>query len=210
VDAVQAAGKLALDVDALGASFVSVTAHKLHGPKGVGALWSRADVEPLPLVRGGPQERGRRAGTENVAGIVGFGVACELAGAWLASGGPAELRRMRDDFERALVGGAGARAHGAAAARVANTSYLCFEGVQAEALQMLLDAEGIAVSTGAACSSEMRAPSHVLLAMGCSAEEATSSIRFSLSRETRPEELARALEIVSRSLADLRALAGPR
>jgi cysteine desulfurase len=207
VDAVQAAGKLALDVDALGAAAVSISAHKLHGPKGVGALWTRPGFEPPGLVRGGPQESGRRAGTENVAGIAGFGAASELALAWQADGGPARLAALRDAFEAELVALTGARVHGAGAPRVANTTNFAFDGVQAEALQMLLDSAGIAVSTGSACSSELQAPSHVLLAMGCSTLEATSSLRFSLSRETTREELARTTEVLVAALADLRALA---
>jgi cysteine desulfurase len=209
IDAVQACGKMELRLESLGADSASVSAHKLHGPKGVGALWMRAGLEAVALIRGGPQEHGRRAGTENVPGIVGFGVACDLAREWLATGGPARLAALRDELERGLVERCAARVHAARSTRVANTSYSAFPGVQAEALQMLLDAEGIAVSTGSACSSELQAPSHVLLAMGCSVDEATASLRFSLSRETERGELAHVVDVVERAVADLRALAPP-
>ena len=221
LDAVQAAGKVALEIDALPVDLVALSAHKFHGPKGIGALWVRPELELAPLVRGGPQEHERRGGTQNVPGAVGMGVAAELAERHRADGTTlARVARLRDRLEAALVEGAGATVNGprdegsapAAEARVANTTNLEFPELSGDALLMLLDAEGLAVSTGSACDSQHTAPSHVLLAMGRTPAEASSSLRFSLSRATTADEVEAAIAITLRSAETLRLLgaaAGP-
>jgi cysteine desulfurase len=210
VDGVQAAGRIPIHVESLPIDTCSFSAHKLHGPKGVGALYVRRTSAFEPLLRGGGQEEERRAGTENVPGIVGFGRAAELASAWLAD--PANVQRLtalRDQLERELCARiADVDVHAKDAVRVPNTANLRFDGVSGEALLMLLSHEGVCVSTGSACASLKQAPSHVLLAMGESIEQASSSLRFSLSRYTGAQELAQLVEIVPRLVADLRALGG--
>lgn len=208
LDAVQLAGKLPLELARGPADFASISAHKFGGPKGAGALWVRRGGEFHALLVGGGQERERRAGTPNVAAIAGLGRAAELARAWLAQGGPERLTELRTRFERELLERVpGAELNGARAQRLPNTASVRFPGLQAEALQMLLDAQGVAVSTGSACGSRRRAPSHVLLAMGRSREAANQTLRFSLGRHTSAEELERALELVAAGAAQLRALA---
>ncbi|MCC7012515.1 MAG: aminotransferase class V-fold PLP-dependent enzyme [Planctomycetes bacterium] len=210
VDAVQAAGKLVLDCARLDPDFLTLSAHKLHGPKGIGALYARRGAPLRPLLRGGPQEDERRAGTENVPGIVGFGRAAQLAAQWLAGDGPARLAALRDQLERRLLEVIPASVvHGARSPRLPNTANLRFEGVSGEALLALLSDEGLCVSTGAACSSSRHRASHVLQAMGLSSAEASSSLRFSLSRDSTPAEVERAVELVARAVARLRALAHP-
>jgi cysteine desulfurase len=203
LDAVQAAGKIAIDVEALGVDTLAISAHKLHGPKGAGALYVRPSWESAGFtsqVVGGPQERERRAGTPNVPGIVGFGRACELAREALA-GAPA-VARLRDRLELGILARVpGARGHARGAPRTPNTASLAFPGLDGEVLLPALSAEGLYVSTGAACSTEKRAPSHVLLAMGLTPAEAVSTLRFSLSRQTTAEEIDEALEIVARTVA---------
>jgi len=209
VDAVQAAGKLPFSCEALGADFVAFSAHKLHGPKGVGALYVRRGVELEPLLRGGPQEHERRGGTENVPGIVGFGKAAALAKDWLDRGGPEQLAALRDRLERGLERAVeGMHVHGRGAPRVCNTANLRFEGISGEALVALCSDEGLCVSTGAACSASRHRPSHVLLAMGLTPAEASSSVRLSLSRYTTEAEVDRAAEILSGAVRRLRALLG--
>lgn len=209
VDAVQAAGKLAFSCEGLGADFVAFSAHKLHGPKGVGALYVRRGVELEPLLRGGPQEQERRGGTENVPGIVGFGKAATLAREWLESGGPQRLASLRDRLENELLRTIeGTHVHGRGAPRVCNTSNLRFDGISGEALVALASDDGLCVSTGAACSASRHRPSHVLLAMGLSPAEASSSVRLSLSRYTTEAEVERALEVLSNAVRRLRALLG--
>jgi cysteine desulfurase len=207
VDAVQAAGKLEVALDELALDYASFSAHKLHGPQGIGALWIQRDATFEPLFRGGGQERERRAGTENVAGIVGFGVAAELARTWLARGGARELARLRDRLEVALREALdGFEIAAASVARTPNTTQLVFGDVSGEALVMALSAEGVAASSGSACSSATHAPSHVLLALGYDAAQASSSLRLSLSRYTTEDEVDRAAEQVARSVRDLRRL----
>lgn len=209
VDAVQACGKLPLRVEELGADLLSVSGHKLHGPKGVGALYVRRGLTLEPLLRGGPQEDERRGGTENVPAIVGFGRAALLARDWLAGPGPAQLATLRDRLERELCARIpDTHVHAGRAPRVPNTTNLRFEGVSGEALVTLCSDEGLCLSTGAACSSSRHRPSHVLLALGLDPAQASGSVRFSLSRYTRPEEVEQALEIVTTAVARLRALAG--
>ena len=211
--AVQAAGKLPLDLVACGAQLASFSAHKLHGPKGVGALWIAPGFlpdEPRALLRGGPQERGLRAGTENLAGIVGFGKAAELARAWLAGegGGAAGLAARRDRLEAGLTEALSDCAVAAAEGpRAPGTACIEFHGVDGEAALLMLSHHGIEVSTGSACGSSHHAPSHVLLAMGRSEAQAASSLRFSLSRETTDAEVESALSTVPSVIEALRALA---
>jgi cysteine desulfurase len=203
VDAVQAAGKLPLEVDAIGCHLLTISGHKMHAPQGTGALFVRRGTRLEPLFAGGAHERQRRAGTENVAGIVGLGKAAECALECLANALPERMSILRDRIEAGLVPHAAA-VNGGQAARVANTTNLCFEGLDGEALVIALDLKGLAVSSGAACSSGASEPSHVLEAMGLSTEQARSSLRFSLHRQTTEEEIARVIELVSSQVARLR------
>ncbi len=194
-DAVQAAGKLGVDVRALGVDLLTLSAHKLYGPKGVGCLYLKRGTPMLPLVRGGGQERNRRAGTENVAGIVGFGAAAALA---LESqdAESARLAALRDRLEKRLLALGRVRRNGEAS-RLANTTNLSFEGTEAESLLMALDLEGVAVSTGAACAAGASEPSHVLRAMGFPPERVQSSLRFSLGRKTSEIEVDHAAGVIA-------------
>ncbi|MGH9469363.1 MAG: cysteine desulfurase family protein [Terriglobia bacterium] len=205
-DAVQAAGKTPVDVKALGASLLSLSAHKIYGPKGVGALYVRKGTPFHPLIFGGHHERDRRGGTENVAGIVGFGKAAELA----LEHGAEEARQitaLRDRLERGLLKSmSGISVNGARALRVPNTSSISFEGVEGEGLVISLDLAGIACSTGAACSSGSVEPSHVLSAIGLSRDKARSTVRFSLGRYNSAEDVDRALDIIPRAVQRLREL----
>lgn len=203
-DAVQGAGKLAIDVRALDVDLAALSAHKLYGPKGIGALYVRRGVRLKPFLRGGSQERGRRAGTENVAGIVGFGAAARLARAETASDA-ARIAALRDRLEGQLLGVPGAVRNGAGR-RVPNTTNVSFEGVEAESLLLALDLEGIAVSTGAACAAGAVEPSHVLRAMGLRPERVQSSLRFSLGRPTTAVEVERAAERVASAVERQRRL----
>ncbi len=204
-DAVQAVGKIPVDVRELGVDLLSLSAHKLYGPKGVGALYVRRGF-PLPaLLMGGPQERRLRAGTENLPGIVGFGVACELANTHLTARG-AHTARLRDRLERGILEGIpGTRLNGHRERRVPNTLSVSFEGLMGADLLMNLDLEGIAVSLGAACSSESRKPSPVLLALGRSEIEAKASLRFSLGEANTEEDILRTLEVLKVAVPRLRA-----
>jgi cysteine desulfurase len=201
-DAVQAAGKLPLDVRAAGVDLATVSAHKLYGPKGAGALYARRGREPWPHTLGGHQERERRPGTENVAAIVGFGVAAEIAareaGEWTAC--EAELRGRLEAGARAI----GARTNGDLERRVANTTNLAFEGVEGQLLVEALDLEGVACSTGAACSSGSVEPSPVLLAIGQDPRRAREAVRFSLGRETTAAEIDRVLALLPRLVERVR------
>jgi cysteine desulfurase len=185
-DAVQSAGKLPLDVNRLGVHFLSISAHKIYGPKGVGALYVRAGTPLEPQFHGGHHERDRRPGTENVPGIVGFGKAAELAK--LKSGSQtADANRVICEtvWKRTLLNSlASVRVNGDRSRRVPNTTNLAFTAAGGEALVIALDLQGVACSTGAACSSGAVEPSHVLLAIGLSPDEARSSLRFSLGRTT--------------------------
>jgi cysteine desulfurase len=192
-DAVQAAGKLPLDMRALGADFLSLSAHKLGGPQGVGALVVAGDLALSPLQTGGGQERGRRAGTENLPGIVGFGRAAEIAQHEPASAGG--LAALRDDAERRLQAIApDARVFGIAVPRLPNTICITMPGVAAETQVMALDLAGVMVSAGAACSSGKVRASHVLTAMGASREEATSAIRISLGWQSSAADITHLVE----------------
>jgi cysteine desulfurase len=210
-DAVQAAGKLPLDVAALGCDLLSISGHKMYAPQGTGALFVRRNVRLKPMFFGGLHERGRRPGTENVAGIVGLGKAAELARNWLSdsnrSDSPQGIAALRDRLEqRILASVAGAGVNGGVASRVANTSNLYFDHVEAEALVIALDLKGLAISGGSACQSGATEPSHVLTAMGLSEARARASVRFSLSRLTTEEEVDLAADLVPAAVARLRQL----
>lgn len=192
-DAVQAAGRIPLDPGRLGVDLLTMSAHKLGGPKGVGAVFTARDVEVDPLVHGGKQENGLRAGTENVAGAVGLGMACELAAKHLAK--MDEIARLRDRLEQGVIGiMREARRNGNGAARLPNTLSMTLPGVRGESLVLALDQAGVAMSSGSACRSGSPEPSHVLLALGLSPEEAHCSIRLSLSAATTEDDIDQALE----------------
>jgi cysteine desulfurase len=202
-DAVQAAGKVPIDVERIGCDLLTITAHKMHGPQGVGALFVRRATLLRAMMLGGQHERGRRAGTENLAGIVGMGKAAELAMEWLAEGCAEHMSALRNRIEQTILGTLeGTRVNSAAAARVPNTSSVIFDGIEGEAFVIAMDLKGISVSTGAACSSGAIEPSHVLTAMGLTPEEAHASIRFSLGKQNTEEEveyvLARVPEVVEK------------
>ena len=200
-DAVQSAGKVPIDVNRLRVDLLSLSAHKFYGPKGIGALYIRKGTEVDPFVHGGANERGRRAGTENVAAIVGLGKAAELARAELAEIS-AHFGELRDRLEQGLLARvAGARLNGDATRRVPNTSNLMLPGVESESLVIALDLAGLACSAGAACSSGAVDPSHVLTAIGLTAAEARASVRFSVGRMNTREEIDRALEIIPAAVA---------
>jgi cysteine desulfurase len=205
VDAVQAAGKAPIEVETIGCDLLSISGHKMHGPQGTGALFVRRGTRLEPLFAGGAHERQRRAGTENVAGIVGLGKAAECAMEGLKSGGGERMRALRDRLEMGLVEFAGG-VNGGRAARVPNTANLWFDSLDGEALVIGLDLKGLAVSNGAACSSGASEPSHVLLAMGLPVERARASLRFSLHRETSAEEIDRTIKLVSTQVMKLREL----
>ena len=205
LDAVQSVGKVSVDIGELPVHLLSLSAHKLHGPKGVGALYVRKRTRIVPLTYGGRQERDLRPGTENVPAIIGFGVAAQAA-AKLSPEGIDSIRRLRDDFER-RVQAAIPIAHviGAGADRVCNTSNIGFERLQAEAILILLSERGICASAGAACSSGSLEPSHVLQAMGIDPEVAHGAIRFSLSRFTTTAEIDQAIRMLAEAIERLAA-----
>src|SRR5262249_24751802 len=192
-DAVQAAGKIDIDVRALRCDTLALSAHKLHAPKGVGALFVRQRLALERHMFGGAQERRRRAGTENVPLAAAFGVAAQLA---RANGDREHVRALRERLEGSVASKLDVTINGAAVSRVPNTSSVTFHDADAEGIVIGLDLNGVAVSTGAACSSGRVEPSHVLLAMGLTAAEARSTVRFSLSRFTTEEEIARTVELV--------------
>jgi cysteine desulfurase len=194
-------------VEQLGVDLLSFSAHKLHGPKGVGVLYVRQGVEMQPLHRGGHQERSRRAGTENVAGIVGLGCAAELARRHLDHIGQ-DIATLRDRLESGILEQiADVQVNGSRQHRLPHISNLRFSGVEGEALTIALDLEGVAVSTGSACSSGSLEPSHVLLAMGQSREEVQSSVRFSLSRMSTSAEIDYVLQLLPGVVERLRSFA---
>ncbi len=209
-DAVQAAGKIPVDVNQIGCDLLTISGHKIHGPQGVGALYVRKGTQLDPMLYGGSHERSRRAGTENVPGIVGLGKAAELARAGLSCGeGRTEDRKMaaaRDRLERELLAIEATGLNGEGAPRVPNTTNIYFDGIEGEALVIALDLKGLAVSTGAACSSGAIEPSHVLTAMGLTHERAKASIRFSLGKQNTEDDIEFALRIVPETVARLREL----
>jgi cysteine desulfurase len=205
-DAVQSVGKIPVDVRALGVDLLSLSAHKFNGPKGAGALWIKRGTRMQPTVTGGKHERNRRAGTENVAGIAGLGAAASLAAAKMTADA-ARVAALRDRLETGILRGVpGTAVNGARDARVPNTTNISFERVEAESLLIALDLEGVAVSTGSACSSGTLEPSHVLKAMGLPAHRTQNSLRFSLGLFSTQEEVDRVIEVLPRLVDKLRSL----
>ena len=205
-DAVQSAGKIPVDVRALGVDLLTLSAHKFNGPKGAGALWIRRGTRLVATMTGGKHERNRRGGTENVPGIAGMGVAARLAKGKLASDA-ARIAALRDRLEAGVLASvAGTQVNGARDARVPNTSNISFDGIEAESLLIALDLEGFAVSTGSACSSGTLEPSHVLRAMNLPSHRTQNSIRFSLGAGNTEEQVDSLLAKLPGVVAKLRSL----
>ena len=208
-DAVQAVGAIPVNVQELQVDLLSVSAHKLHGPKGVGALYVRRGVKLESLIHGGAQERGMRAGTENLPGVVGMGVAMELAAANLAE----NAQRMTRLRERLIAGVMaridGVRLNGHPTERLPGNVNLSFDGVEGEALLLRLDLAGVAASSGSACTSGALDPSHVLMALGLTQAQAQGSLRLTLGTDTTEEEIDAALDRLAPIVADLRAMRAP-
>ncbi len=205
-DAVQTPGKLPLDVRALGVDYLSLSAHKLHAPKGIGVLYTRKGAPWQPYVMGGGQEQGRRGGTENVAGIVAIGCAAEMATASLEQDVP-RIRALRDRMEEGILNSIeGVTRNGGREPRLANTSNLSFADCEAEAILLLLDRSGLCASSGSACTTGSLAPSHVLMAMGRTPAQALGSIRLSLSKYTTEAEVDHLLETLPGIINKLRAV----
>jgi cysteine desulfurase len=208
-DAVQAAAKLPLDLSGefKNVDLLSISGHKMYAPQGTGVLFVRKGIQLAPLFHGGPHERQRRAGTENVPGIVALGRAAELGRDWLASTAPAQLHALTACLETGLLATIpNTIVNAATAPRVSNTTNLRFANIDAESLIIALDVKGISASFGAACQSGATEPSHVLTAIGLTHSEARASIRLSLSRLTTSEEIDRALEIIPAAVERLRSL----
>jgi cysteine desulfurase len=206
IDAVQGAGKVAFDVRRFGCHLCSISAHKMHGPKGAGALYVRRGTPLEPLLVGGSHERRQRAGTENVPGIVGLGKAAELAMESLADGAMERVTGLRDRLEAGILSLSGTGVNGAGAPRVANTTNIRFEQVEGEALVIALDLKGLAVSGGSACHSGSTEPSHVLMAMGLEKSAARASLRFSLLKTATEADVDHALRVVPEAVEHLRAI----
>jgi cysteine desulfurase len=204
-DAVQAAGKVPVDVKEIGCDLLTISAHKFHGPQGTGALFVRRGTLPQPLFYGGRHERSRRAGTENLPGIVGLGKAAEIARTGFADGSVAQLAALRDRLENTVLENIEQVAvNGGGAPRTPNTSNISFDCIEGEAMVIALDLKGLSVSTGAACSSGAIEPSHVLTAMGLSADRARGSIRFSLGKQNTAEDVEFALDLIPQVVNRLR------
>ena len=206
-DAVQAAGKVPIEVKRLGCDLLSISGHKLHAPQGVGALYVSKGTVLQPMFYGGSHERSRRAGTENVPGIIGLGKAAELAREALERGDLAQMSAVRDRIEQTILSEVDATGvNGQGAPRVPNTTNIHFDYIEGEALVIALDLKGLAVSTGAACSSGAIEPSHVLTAMGLPPEIARASLRFSLGKQNTAADVQFALDLVPQTVARLREL----
>jgi cysteine desulfurase len=206
-DGVQAASKIPIRVKEIGCDLLSISGHKFHAPQGVGALYVRKGTTLEPLFYGGSHERSRRAGTENVPGIVGLGKAAEIAVKALQNGEDSEMAAERDRLENAILGSVeSAGVNGAGASRVPNTTNIYFEYIEGEALVITLDLKGMAVSTGAACSSGAIEPSHVLTAMGMRPDRARASLRFSLGKQNTAADVDFAIQLVPPSVERLREL----
>jgi cysteine desulfurase len=206
-DAVQAAGKVPLDVQTIHCDALSISGHKIHAPQGTGALYVRKGTLLQPLIYGGSHERQRRAGTENLPGIVGLGKAAEMAKQWLESGGPAEMAALRDRLQESVLQAVEeSGVNGLEAPRVPNTTNFWFDHLEGEALVIALDLKGLAVSSGAACSSGALEPSHALLAMGLPHQRARASIRVSLGKQTTQEDIDFAAKVIPETVARLREL----
>ena len=208
-DAVQATGKIPMRLRDSPIDFLSLSAHKFHGPKGVGALYVSRGTPFSPLIAGGSQENGRRGGTENVASIVGLGKAAEVALKYLTEG-KSNVRSMRDRFEKSVLGAvSGGSVNGAGAARLPNTSSLLFEGIESPSALLLLDRQGICCSAGSACRTGSQEASHVLRAMDPNSDGARRSLRFSLGRFNTDAQIDRAIEVVPKVIDKLRQSAAP-
>ncbi len=206
-DAVQAVAKVAIDVNRIGCDALSISGHKMHAPQGVGALYVRKGTQLRPLFYGGRHERSRRAGTENAPGIVALGKAAALAMAGFALGDDKKMSALRDRLQQGILAQVEeATVNGEGAPRVPNTANLYFDHIDGEAMVIALDLKGLAVSTGAACSSGAIEPSHVLMAMGLRADRARASIRFSLGKQNTAEDVDFALAVVPETVARLREL----
>jgi cysteine desulfurase len=206
-DGVQAAGKVPIDVKNIACDLLSISGHKIHAPQGVGALYVRKGTLLQPMLHGGRHERSRRAGTENVPGIVGLGKAAELAKQAFERGDDKKTAALRDHIEQTIlreVEAAGVNGEGAP--RVPNTTNIYFDYIEGEALVIALDLKGLAVSTGAACSSGALEPSHVLMAMGLEPDRARASLRFSLGKQNTSEDVEFALSLIPATVARLREL----
>jgi cysteine desulfurase len=206
IDAVQGAGKVAFDVRRFGCHLCSISAHKMHGPQGVGAMYVRRGTPVEPLMVGGSHERRQRAGTENLAGIVGLGKAAELAMENLEDGTVERIAALRDRLEAGILAIASTGVNGAGAPRVANTTNIHFEQLEGEALVIALDLKGVAVSGGSACHSGSTEPSHVLMAMGLDKNAARASLRFSLLKTATDADVDHVLRVVPQAVEHLRAL----
>ncbi len=203
-DAVQAAGKLPIDLKQVPVDYLSLSAHKLGGPKGVGALIVKKGASFAPLLHGGHQEKGRRGGTENVSGIIGFGRAAELAASELPTYA-AHVQALRDRLELQILAAIeGTERNGHATLRLPNTTSLTFPGIEAEALLLLLDQAGICASAGSACLADSDEPSHVVRAMKPESAAARQMVRFSLGRKTQQTEIEQAIDAVIRAVRTLR------
>ena len=206
-DAVQAAAKVSIDVSRIGCHALTISGHKIHAPQGIGALYVKKGTKIRPLLHGGRHERSRRAGTENVPGIVGLGKAAEIAKQALDRGDDEKMASLRDRLEQGILAQIDeAEVNGIGATRVPNTTNIRFDHIEGESLVIALDLKGLAVSTGAACSSGAIEPSHVLIAMGLRPDQARSSIRFSLGKQTTAEDIDFALALVPDTVARLRSL----
>ncbi len=206
-DGVQAAGKVTIDVQRIGCDLLSISGHKMHAPQGVGALYVRKGTILQPMLYGGSHERSRRAGTENVPGIVGFGKAAGIAKEALERGDLTRMAALRDHLQEKILDEVEAiGVNGQGAPRVPNTTNIHFDCIEGEALVIALDLKGLAVSTGAACSSGAIEPSHVLTAMGLPPEQARASLRFSLGKQNTTEDVEFALRLIPATVARLREL----
>jgi cysteine desulfurase len=206
-DAVQAAAKVPVDVKRIGCNALSISGHKMHAPQGVGALYVRKGTHLQPLFYGGRHERSRRAGTENVPGIVGLGKAAELAMQSFERGDDKKISALRDRLQQGILAQVeDAGVNGQGASRVPNTTNIYFDHIEGEAMVISLDLKGLAVSTGAACSSGAIEPSHVLMAMGLRSDRARASLRFSLGKQNTNEDIDFALALVPEAVARLREL----
>lgn len=208
-DAVQAAGKIQISVDVIGCDLLTISAHKMHGPQGAGALFVRRGTPLRAQFHGGHQERSRRPGTENVAGIAGLGRACQIAGAGLTDGSVERMAALRDQLEQTILGCVpGTRINGKAAPRVPNTTNILFEGAGGDALVLALDELGVVASRGAACSAGQADPSSVLMAMGLSGQQSRSSLRFSLSKLNTSRDVEHSISVLPGAVERLRKCAG--
>src|SRR5579864_7192765 len=206
-DAVQAASKIPIRVKEIGCDLLSISGHKMHAPQGVGALYVRKGTVLEPLFYGGSHERSRRAGTENVPGIVGFGKAAELAMKGFETGEHRAMAALRDRLENSILEQVeSAGVNGASASRVPNTTNIYFDYIEGEALVIALDLKGLSVSTGAACSSGAIEPSHVLTAMGLRPDRARASLRFSLGKQNTADDVEFAIQLIPASVERLREL----